>query len=354
MRILLLSRYDRLGASSRVRSFQYLPFLKSMGWEVKVSPLFSNQYIKAFYDGKSHLLPALAGYMRRLRVLMGTGKYNLIWIEKEIFPFMPALFELLMEKSSIPYVVDYDDAIFHRYDRHPRLLVRMALGKKINCVMRSAAMVIAGNDYISHWARQAGAKSVVIVPTVVDLERYKLRDKKSVDSSLVIGWIGSPATTRYLSILEPAFEAISRNHQVRFVAIGADKKALKNSAMIAQPWTEETEVQSIQGFDIGIMPLVDSPWECGKCGYKLIQYMACGLPVVASTVGVNKQIVEHGLNGFLANNLNEWREAFEQLINDHRLRQRMGMYGRKKVEKWYSVQAQVPRLEKLFREILRL
>ena len=298
MKVLLLSRYSRLGASSRVRSLQYLPFIESMGWQVDVRPLFSDRYLQALYSGQSRGLQAIGGYWRRLRVLVHAGEYDLIWIEKETFPFMPALAEWLLFKAGVPYMVDYDDALFHRYDEHRSWLIRSLLGRKIDAVMRHATLVVAGNEYLAERARVAEARRVEIVPTVVDLTRYKVIQSDS-NHPLIVGWIGSPATSRYLAAIASAYESLAMEFDVRFVAVGVSEEAVRGLPIEVWHWSEETEVQSIQAFDIGIMPLEDSPWECGKCGYKLIQYMACGLPVVASPVGVNRQIVEHGANGFL-------------------------------------------------------
>ncbi|HIO50410.1 TPA: glycosyltransferase [Candidatus Poribacteria bacterium] len=352
MRVLLLSRYGRLGASSRVRSFQYLPFLELKGWQVDVRPLFSDNYVRSLYNGKSRGLEVLAGYCRRLKDLVHAGQYDLIWIEKEAFPFMPALAEWLLAKVGVPYVVDYDDALFHRYDSHRRWLIRSILGRKIGSVMRYAALVIAGNEYLAEYARAVGAKCVEIVPTVVDLTRYEIVHSDS-NHPLVVGWIGSPSTSHYLAVIAPVIESLSKEFDVRFVAVGASEESVCDLPMEAKPWSEETEIQSIRGFDIGIMPLVDDPWERGKCGYKLIQYMACGVPVVASPVGVNKDIVEPGGNGYLAQDLHDWAQALRRLMSDKELRQRLGDNGRQQVEARYSLQVQAHRLEKLMRSVLR-
>ena len=353
MRVLLLSRYSRLGASSRVRSLQYLPFLESKGWKVDVSPLFSDNYLQSLYSAQSRIMEVLEGYWRRLKGVVHSGRYDLIWIEKEIFPFMPALAERLLRKWGMPYFVDYDDALFHRYDQHRRWLIRALLGGKIDSVMRHAALVVAGNEYLADRARLANAERVEIVPTVVDLKRYKVVKPVRNDSSTVVGWIGSPATNHYFSTIASAIESLASDCDVRFVALGASEEAVRGLPIEVLSWSEETEVQSIQTFDIGIMPLANSPWERGKCGYKLIQYMACGLPVVASSVGVNAQIVEHGVNGFLAENLDEWEGALRRLLNDDTLRRSMGTKGRERVEAWYALQVQAPRLEQLMRGALR-
>ncbi len=348
MKILLLSRYGRLGASSRVRSLQYLNYLNDNGMSIDVEPLFSDEYLNALYNSDSRWMAVLSGYLHRIVVLVSIQKYDLIWLEKEIFPFFPAGLEHLLSVLGIPYVVDYDDALFHRYDQHRWWLIRVLLGRKIDTVMRHAALVIAGNEYLAERARSAGASRVEIVPTVVDIQRYKASFQLTKNAPIV-GWVGSPTTSRYLLSLKPALESLKKQFDVRFVAVGAKQEDLAGVSIEAMPWLEMTEVQSIQSFDVGIMPLLNTPWEWGKCGYKLIQYMACGLPVVASPVGVNKEIIKHGDNGFLADSLDEWEEAIGKLLESHNLRMQMGQKGRLQVVEWYSMQVQAPHLLSLLR-----
>jgi glycosyltransferase involved in cell wall biosynthesis len=351
VKVLLLSRYDRVGASSRVRTLQYIPFLESKNWKIDISPLFSNEYLQALYSGQPRGRYVLAGYWKRIQTLFNVKQYDLVWIEKEVFPFMPALTERLLTISGVPYVVDFDDALFHRYDQHHNSIVRLFLGRKIDVVMKHAELVIAGNKYLANRAISAGANQVKIIPTVVDVSRY---DVSMVDKKppLVVGWVGTPSTSRYLSIIKPIFESLKKKFDVSFVAVGGDSKKLQGMCVDVLPWTEKTEVHSIQSFDIGIMPLEDSPWEHGKCGYKLIQYMACGLPVVASPVGVNKEIVKQGINGFLAQNIAEWEQALFQLLSDPVLRCKMGKEGKDLVKNHYSLEVQAPRLETLFRGMI--
>jgi glycosyltransferase involved in cell wall biosynthesis len=253
----------------------------------------------------------------------------------------------------VPYVVDYDDALFHRYDCHTNPWVRRLLGQKIDSVMRHAATVIAGNNYLAERAYRAGANRVEMIPTVVDTKRYQ-PEQKSVAAVPIVGWIGTPQTSRYLKPLLPVFESLKNDMPVRFVAIGANPEDFEDTPVETWPWSEESEVKSLQQFDIGIMPLVDSPWERGKCGYKLIQYMACGVPVVASPVGVNREIVVPGGNGLFADTVEEWDKTLRMLLNvDSEARKRMGAAGRVRVEKWYSAQVQASRLLDTLYEAVR-
>ena len=343
MKVLLLFRYGPLGASSRVRFLQYLPYFRSQGVEVKVKPLLSDSYLRALYNGGSRWREVLKGYAGRILALFGARRFDVVIIEKELFPFMPAFAERLLGLIGVPYVVDYDDALFHRYDCHTNPWVRRLLGQKIDSVMRHAATVMAGNNYLAERAYRAGANRVEIIPTVVDTERYQPK-QKAVGKVPIVGWIGTPETSRYLKPLLPVFESLKNEMPVRFVAVGANPEDFEDTPVETLPWSEESEVKSLQQFDIGIMPLVDSPWERGKCGYKLIQYMACGVPVVASPVGVNREIVISDENGLFANAAEEWDKALRTLLNlDSEDRERMGVAGRARVEEWYSVQTQAPR-----------
>jgi glycosyltransferase involved in cell wall biosynthesis len=316
-----------------------------------VEPLFSDDYVIALYDGGARWREILTGYWRRLQVLMSVREYDAVILEKELFPFLPAFAERVLNAVGVGYVVDYDDALFHRYDQHSNPLVRWILGRKIDAVMRHSAVVVAGNDYLACRARNAGAPRIEVVPTVVDTERYQLR-KHGSKEQLIVGWIGSPKTSKYLKPLLPIFEKLKKEMPVRFVAVGARAEDFSGTQVEAQPWSEESEIESIQQFDIGIMPLEDSPWERGKCGYKLIQYMGCGIPVVASPVGVNREIVIPEENGLFADNAEEWLLALRRMLQKDALtRQNMGKAGRKRVIDRYSIRAQAPRLLDLIREV---
>ena len=349
MKLLVLPRYGRLGASSRLRMMQYLPYLSAQGVEVTISPLFSDDYVTGLQHNRRSLREVLRAYKQRIKALWSSPIYDLIWIENEALPWVPAWVERALLSSKAPYVLDYDDAVFHYYDLHRSTLVRHLMGDKHKRLIRGAVLIIAGNDYLARYAEQSGAKKVEIVPTVIDLDRYTETTQTQSSHPLnmpSIGWIGQRATASFLQPYSSMFERFSASEQARFVAIGIDADALGLS-MESVGWTEATEVASIASLDIGIMPLLDGPFESGKCGYKLIQYMACGLPVVASPVGVNCQIVEHGANGFLAETPEQWEEAFRTLLEDPNLRHRMGQAGRQKVVKQYCIQVTGPKVAAL-------
>lgn len=344
MRVLVLPRYDAEGASSRLRMLQYFPALQESGVEIEVAPLLGDGYVSNLYTGTVSVPRVARSYVSRICRVLARRDADVLWIEKECWPWLPACLEMraLPRKASI--VVDYDDAVFHRYDEHQSAWVRRLLGHKIDMVMRRADLVVTGNDYLAARARSAGARQVEWLPTVIDLDRYPEPVTRPERREVVIGWIGSPSTAHYLREIVPALNAISSRMVVRCVAIGARADQVEGTPFEAWPWSEATEVSMLDQLDVGVMPLLNTSWEQGKCGYKLIQYMARGLPVVASPVGVNCDIVEDGKNGMLASSTAEWERALSRLVSDAGLRRRMGVSGRRVAEEVYSVQAQAPRL----------
>ncbi|PTE19681.1 glycosyl transferase family 1 [Cereibacter changlensis JA139] len=348
----VLNRYSRLGASSRLRTIQYAAYLEATGIEAAFQPLFGTAYLERLYAGQPKLAEVLKSYARRATQLARSRHADILWLEKEALPWLPWIIERAFLPARVPLVVDYDDAVFHRYDLHRSALVRGLLGHKLDHLMGRAALVTAGNHYLADRAYAAGAKRVEIVPTVVDLNAYSSRSVAASGEVTTIGWIGTPSTwCEYMAPMMPLMSALAGAAGARITAVGAGLAAAEHSLLNNLAWTEDTEVARIRAMDIGVMPLTDTPWARGKCGYKLIQYMACGLPVIASPVGVNAEIVEHGINGLLASTDAEWNQALSALLRDPEMRARMGREGRRKVEREYSLEVWGPRVAKLLSEI---
>jgi glycosyltransferase involved in cell wall biosynthesis len=350
-KILLLTRYNDRGASSRLRFLQYIPYLESNKISITTSAFFDDEYTKLLnINNKRSTLSVSKSFVRRFFIFLTVFKYDLIWIEKEIFPYLPAWFEKILKLIGKPYVVDYDDAIFHDYDLSKNFLVKNLLVNKISDVMKNAESVIVGNQYLANYAKNAKSTSINIVPTVVDPKRYNYK-KKDLNKSLVIGWIGSRSTQKYLLSIYEALLAVYNSHKTRLLLVGATQEIsnkLQGLKFDIVPWSKDNESELIQQMDIGIMPLIDGPWERGKCGYKLIQYMACSIPVIASSVGANIDIVKKSDSGFLAENIQAWQNSLIQLLDNPEERQKFGKLGRKAVENFYSSKVQAP----LMRDIL--
>lgn len=350
-----LTRYERLGSSSRVRFYQYYPYLQAHGAEIVTAPFFDDEYVRALYSGQAiSKADVLRAYLKRLSHLIKSSSFDLLWVEKELFPWLPAWFESFLHFIKIPYVVDYDDAVYHRYDLHSSRIVRSFLGRKIDRVMSGAAMVIVGNDTLGEKARNAQARRVEYLPSVVDVALYQVSREKR-QTPFQIGWIGSPVTAPYLDTVRNALEIFSREMDIHLTLIGAGRiSSFGNIPVTLIPWDETAETSIGNLFDVGMMPLIDGPFERGKCGYKLVQYMAAGLPVIASPIGVNNQIVRPGENGYLAASTEEWLDAFRKLGTDSGLRIKMGQTGRQQAEQMYNLSVTAPRLLDLLSGVPRV
>lgn len=328
-----------MAGSSRMRSYQYFLYLEKEGMQVTVKPFFDDAYLKDFYAGKKNISAVLKSYVKRVGVLFSVFSYDRVVIEKEIFPFLPALAERMLKLLGIQYIVDYDDAIFHNYDQSSNPIIKNFLGNKIAKVMRLSGTVVAGNQYLADYAARSGAKKIEIIPTVIDLERYPVKQNTDADQCIV-GWIGTKTTfEKHLLPCKDWIKALQNQEpNIRFhiVGITEDMDLGKNVKYIE--WTEETEVAEILKMDIGLMPLQDSKWEKGKCAYKLIQYAACGIPGVASDVGVNREVTVPGETGILAAGEEEWIQAIKTLKSNTELRHQLGSNARKKVEERYCIQ----------------
>lgn len=347
LRALVFAKYGDRAASTRQRFVQAMPYLAAAGITLEIRPLFDNAYLTDLFEkGIRNRWRVLKAYLKRLRELKEAKAYDLIIIQYELFPYLPALFESLLSTQK-PIILDYDDAIFHQYDQHRNPLVRSILGKKLIPLMRRARLILCGNDYLAEYAKQHN-RHVAVVPTVVDVGHYHPTQGARNDPP-VLGWIGSPSTWDYCLPLLDTLSQFTEKGALFVEVVGAGHKAKARPGFEFLDWSEKDEINDIRRMDIGIMPIPDAPWARGKCGYKLIQYMACGLPVIASPVGVNRQIVTHGEQGFLASTPEEWKAAIQQLLSDDALRKRMGEAGRTKAVAEYSIQRYGPRLAELLR-----
>lgn len=349
MRLLALTKYDMLAASTRQRFRLYEPALNAAGFTVDYAPLLENSHVSGLTSGRRTSLAGLArAYGARLLRLARAGGYDALWVHYELFPFLPGMFERLASLHRQPVIVDYDDATFDYYAFSSSPLVRHLLDGKLEPLLRGAAACCCGNAYLEAYAEQFCDRSMIL-PTVVDTDRYLPISRP--DRPITIGWIGSPSTYVLVPPLLPLLRDLADERGVRVRVVGAGKAAERDqfAGLDLVDWSEASEIADVQAMDIGIMPLQDLPFQRGKCGYKLIQYMACGLPVVASPVGVNAAIVEDGVTGFLADTLDQWRTALNRLIDDADLRRSMGQAGRRRAVEAYSLQTHAPRLVEVMR-----
>lgn len=331
MKVLFLTQTTELGPSSRYRVYQLLPWLQQLGVECTVSPAIDDALYRRLYldsGGKGSRRGAFAASWRRRRAdLQRAGDFDAVFVQKGVFPGLYSGFERKFAARR-PLVFDFDDAIWLPRVGGSRVLRTLHREAAVQDILRCAAAVIAGNDFLAEYAARFNRK-VTVVPSSISVEAYE-----TAANSGLVGWIGSRTTLPYLKPLKAIFETLGI--KPRIIASG-DPTQLGFEVEF-RPWRLETEMEELSHIGIGIAPLPDTPWEHGKCGVKILQYMASGIPVVASPVGANRGIVTHGVNGFLAGNTQEWTTALHRLIADPKLRQQLGTAGHQTVEKRFRVQ----------------
>nr|WP_319536029.1 glycosyltransferase family 4 protein [uncultured Vibrio sp.] len=343
-KLLVLSKYSRLGASSRLRTQQYIPYLNEAGFDVTVSSLYDDDYLKCFYrTGKRSILKIAVCYMKRIKKLLSAGEYDLLVIEKEVLPYIPYFLEKMFLKK-YSYIVDYDDAIFHSYDLSRSSLVRFLLGNKIKHIMNRSNAVLVGNNYLRSYAEYSKSKLIVEIPTVIDESRYEKKENKELtDSEYIVGWIGSPFTQKYILGIKNDLLAAQKLVNFKLFLVGASENIIQDLEGLnveVFDWSEDTEVNLIQSMDIGIMPLPNEPFEQGKCGYKLIQYMACGVPVIGSDVGVNRSIIERDSCGIVVDQQNTFYSSLVALLCNDELRKTYANNALKSISGFYNLKVQ--------------
>jgi len=327
MKILFLVQ-DLDVAASRYRVLQYLPYLKEHGVQATV-------------------LPFQKGFFKKLKLFKSVNEYDILFIQRKRFPI---LWLKYIRKNARRIVYDFDDSVMYRNSKaaNPESNTRVKMFKNM---VNASDYVIAGNEYLQKNTTPF-THNVTIIPSPIDMSLYPLKKYSEKNDNITLGWIGATGSIHYLEKMKPVFEALSKKYEdLRLKIICNVFFDCDNITVEKKLWSEQEEVADIQSLDIGLMPLMDDPWSHGKCGLKILQCLATGVPVVCSPAGVNKEIVKNGVHGFWANTREEWIEKLEILINDPDRRERMGMEGRKRVIEHYSLEANAPRMLKIFQQL---
>ena len=353
MKVLVLTKYANMGASSRERFFLYFERLKKSGIDITWSPLLTDEILKLKLEtGVIKKISLFIFYLKRIKILICSKKYDAVWLESEGLPHLPFFFEKLTGLYKKSVVVNYDDAVFHNYDLHKSKFIKRLLGNKISKIIGSSHTVVVGNDYLECYARLSGARNIVQIPTVVDTDVYLPTPPNFLENQPVkIGWLGSPSTQYHLALALPAIKKLQSEVEVEVElhVMGVNENFDSMCVPVTiHAWSETAQLDFLNSIDIGIMPLIDSPFARGKCGYKLIQYMAYQKPVVATPLEINNEIVNDRINGFYANTDEEWFETLKILCLDRQLQISMGENGREKVDKKYSINATFSDLLRIF------
>lgn len=340
--IVYFTKYTTAGPSSRYRSYQYQSALNENGFNTRYYPLFPTRYIHDLYqNGKKNWLILLPQYIKRFFKILFLKNYDILFIEYELFPFMPYFLEkfVLLGKRNI--VIDYDDATFHTYDKNRISLVRFICGNKIYKLVSKAHLVITGSPYLTKVLSKYN-NSIIEIPTSIEFEKYRVLGSSSDNAVFIIGWIGSKNTSVNVLLLRNALLRLQEKYNMELQLVGFDKSLISKLEGINYrliPWDEKTEVETISKFDVGIMPLENNFFNHGKCGFKLIQYMACGIPTISTPLDANVKIDNSNGNLF-ATTEDEWYDSFEKIIEqkDYFLNV-VGKKNRMTIENFYCVEA---------------
>lgn len=342
--LILCAHRPKRSPSQRYRFEQYLPFLESQGFTFTFSYLLNEKDDQVFYSQGHFLgkvLILLKSVFIRLKDLGRFKNYNIIFIQREALFLGSSLFERSAAKSGAYTIFDFDDSIWLA-DTSPgnKKWEWIKKPEKFFDTVKSVHRVIAGNAYLAEKVLPLNSHTQII-PTTIDTNFHKPKPELRNKEVITIGWSGSISTIKHFELLLPVLLKVQERYKERVTFKVLGDKHYKHVQLQAQAlaWTEETEVDELNCFDIGLMPLPNDDWANGKCGLKGLSYMACGVATIMSAVGVNTQIIQHGENGYLARNHEDWFELICKLVEDAELRKKLGEKGRTTVVNSYSVQA---------------
>lgn len=347
LKVVILTPYPPDTApGQRFRFEQYLNLITNRGHVVKYYSFLSPDAYAQFYNRAyiPKFISLLSGFLRTLGHVVKSIHADFVFIFREVTLGGPPIFEFILARVFRKKIIyDFDDAIWLTDNQNESRFERWwRWRKKVGQICRWSHRISCGNNYLAEYARQFNA-SVVVNPTTIDTENLHnpalVKVEKRSDR-IVIGWTGSHSTLKYLEQILPVLQQTEREFdQVEFLVIANRDPKLPLQRYSFLSWSKHTEAEDLARMDIGIMPLPDDEWTRGKCGFKALQYMAMEIPCIASPVGVNTEIIEHGKNGFLATTHMEWKEFLALLINDESLRRKIGKAGRETVLNRYSVKA---------------
>lgn len=346
MKIVLFSDAPENFAGPRNRLLKFAELLTRDGHRCVTCLPFNRAIRSRWYEDRSRLLKLLymgAVFLLRFWQLRHVPGADVVFIRRQVFPFGPPIFERLVRLMNPRIVVDIDDALWvpPGYVETPFMsLVDRGWTRK---VCGFSAHIIAGNAYIAGHVRQYNP-NVTIIPTCVDMETHtaKTGSAKATGEPIVLGWTGLYSNLGYFEVIEDVLRDLAARHPIALMIASTREYALSGVEVINRHWVLEHEVDYLQEPDIGLMPLTDSERAKAKCAFKALEFMSVGTPCVISPVGMNAEVIEDGVNGFLAATPAEWKEKLERLILDSELRRTMGEAARATIQERYSHDVHYP------------
>jgi len=361
MRVLALASYPIEMAATRYRLAQFVVPLAERGITLEIRPFLDSELSALMYrraEWPRTSLGLARGVVRRLADVWKAREADVLLVQREAMMFGPPVFEWLATRvGRCPLVLDLDDATYVRYlsPTYGRLGSALKWFSKTDDLIRWARIVICGNRAIAEYVA-AQVTRASIIPTVVDTEQFcPVNERRAHGEMPVLGWIGTHSTYPYLASIFPALQQLARTHRFRLKVVGAGHQEMKVPGVEVESlaWSLEREIADFQSFDIGLYPIIEDEWSAGKSGFKSIQYMAVGIPFVASPVGANTEIGEAQMTHFEARSQDEWRDALARLLSDAELRMRIGAAGREYALQHYTVAEQADKLAEALRSALK-
>ncbi len=346
MKKILAIVQHRMGRSpgQRFRFEHFIPALEAAGYEIIFSNIIDEKDDEILYSHANYfakLKIVIKSFRHRLRDIKIAKSCNLIFIYREAFMLGTTYFEKRLAKTGVPIIYDFDDSIWlNDTSEGNKNLAWLKKTEKTADICQLASLVTVGNQYLANYAKQHN-ENIFILPTTINTNYHKPTESIKTTDKICIGWTGTTTTLKHYDTALPVLKKLKQKYgdKVYFKVIVNSDLWTRDLEVKLVKWSKENEIQELCEFDIGIMPLPDDAWSKGKCGFKGLQCMGLEMPVIMSPVGVNTNIVEHGVNGFLANSEEEWFDILCSLIEDSYLRKRVGLAGRKSVEENYSVES---------------
>ena len=355
IRLLCLGTYPVESAAARYRVLQFFPALREMGIGPHFSPFLDSPFFRNFYQPRHKARKAvrLMGFAARRAVQINRARdYDAILIHREAALLGPPWAERwLAQVARKPLIFDFDDAVQIAVDSpiYGRIATLLKNPHKTPQIIEMSHSVIAGNRHLETYARTLNSR-VSVIPTVVDADLMRPARREN-GGKIVLGWMGTHTTFPYLEALFPTLQCLAKRYPIVLRVVGAGREfSLSGVEVDNRRWSLASEISDLQSFDIGLYPIIEDEWSLGKSGFKAVQYMATATPVVASPVGATCDIVRDGIEGFLPDAPDAWLEKLGLLLEDATLRQTLGQAGRARVEAWYCLRKQAPRLAAIVRE----
>lgn len=344
LKILFVIPYPlQTAASQRFRFEQYLDYLENEGIHCRVQSFLEEWAWRIFYKKGKYIQKSVAlvyGFFKRFYLLAGIWRYDFVFIHRESAPVGPPIIEWIAVKVFKRKVVyDFDDSIWiPNSSEGNRFFEPLKTHSNVFRICKWCYKVSVGNNYLAEMVQPYNS-NVVVNPTTIDTEKLHNRMKPTVNGKLTLGWTGSHSTNRYLKPMVEVVAALKKKIEIDFVVISDVPPNFGEELFHFVKWRKETEIQDLLRMDVGVMPLIEDKWTKGKCGFKALQYMSLGIPALVSPVGVNEEIVDDGLNGFICSSPDDWIDRILYLNENRERILEMGKAARKKIELNYSVRS---------------